>query len=86
MLGESILDAGARDQPDLDLFIPDSLLQGVTALLNRIAVAVADAGHADTDRTKRQQAVECVACAQASRAERAEPRQQRAVGKDVLVL
>src|SRR5439155_1705548 len=49
MLGEGILDAGACDQPGLDLFVPDHLLHGVTALLHRMAIAIADAGHADTD-------------------------------------
>ena len=65
MLGESILEATADDQSGLDLLVPDSLLQGVASLLDRIAVAVADAGEADTDRTIRQQPVERVARAQA---------------------
>src|SRR5437773_6399559 len=85
MLGEGILDAGARDQPGLDLFVPDHLLHGVTTLLHRIAIAIADAGHADTDGAVRQQAVERVAGAQASPTERAEARQQGAVAKDQFV-
>ena len=85
MLGESILEAAAHDQSGLDLFVPDRLLQGVAPLLDRIAVAVADAGEADTDRTIRQQAVERVAGAQARGAECAEARQQRAVAEDEFV-
>src|SRR5438445_12857326 len=84
MLGESILDAAPRYQPGLDLFVPDSLHQGVTTLLNRIAVAVADADHADTDRAKRQQAVQRVACAQAGGAECATPHHHSAAAKDAL--
>jgi len=85
MPGESILEATAHDQSGLDLLVPDRLLQGVEPLLDRLAVAVADAGEADTDRTIRQQAVERVARAQARGSECAEVAQQRAVAEDEFV-
>src|SRR4029079_3664361 len=61
MSGEGILQDDAHDQSGLDLLVPDRLLQGVAPLLNRIAVAVADAGEADADRAIRHQAVKPVA-------------------------
>src|SRR6187431_490204 len=85
MLGESILKAAAHDQSGPDLLVPDSLLQGIAPLLDRIAVAVADAGEADADRTISQQAVERVACAQPRGAERVEARQQCTVAEDQFV-
>src|SRR6478736_3678210 len=85
MPGEGIFEAAAHDQPGLDLLIPDRLLQRVASFLDRIAVAVTDAGEADTDRTIRQQAVERVARAQARGSECAEVCQQRAVAEDEFV-
>jgi hypothetical protein len=47
VLGEGVFEAAADGQPGLDLFVPDRLLQRVASFLDRIAIAVADAGEAD---------------------------------------